>query len=80
MWSYDFNSLNLSKNKKTIILNTINYGDLKHWRWIIDYYGKDEVKKVLERVPVWELRKRVLKLASLIFSLRNLNYAPRGVK
>lgn len=80
MWSYDFNSLDLNKNKKTIILNTINYGDLNHWRWIIKYYGKNEVKKTLESVSAWELRNRVRKLASLIFSLQNLNYAPRGVK
>ena len=80
LWSYDFDSLDLSKNKKDIILNAINYGDLKHWRWIINYYGKDEVKKVLESVSVWELRSRVRKLASLIFELQDLNYAPRSVK
>lgn len=80
MWSYDFNSLNLEKSKKTIILNAINYGDLKHWRWIADYYGKNEVKKVLETIPAPALRSRVRKLASLIFSLQKLNYAPRGTK
>lgn len=80
MWSYDFNSLDLEKNKKTIIINTINYGDLKHWRWIVNYYGENEVKKVLENIPAWELRSRVRKLVSLIFSLPDLNYAPRGIK
>ncbi len=80
MWSYDFGSLDLQKNKKTIILKVINYGDLKHWRWIINYYGQNEIKKVLESVPAGELRSRVRKLVSLIFSLPNLNYAPRGVK
>lgn len=80
MWSYDFNSLDLGKNKKTIILNTINYGDLTHWRWITNYYGRKEVKKVLQNVPAQALRSRARKLASLIFSLQNLNYVPRGVK
>lgn len=80
MWSYDFRSLDPKKNKKTIILNTINYGDLKHWRWIVNYYGENEVKKVLETIPASALRNRVRKLVSLIFSLKNLNYAPRGVK
>lgn len=80
MWSYDFNSLDLNKNKKSIIINTINYGDLKHWRWIINYYGKNEIKNVLQNIPAWELRNRVRKLVSLIFSLQNLNYASRGVK
>ncbi|MBI4117139.1 MAG: hypothetical protein HY451_00385 [Parcubacteria group bacterium] len=80
LWSYDFDSLDLSKNKKTVILNTINYGDLKHWRWIINYYGKEEIKKVLETVPARQLRSRVRRLASLIFELQNLNYASRGIK
>ena len=80
MWSYDFNSLDLEENKKTIILNTINYGDLNDWRWIVKYYGRDEVKKVLENIPAWALRSRVRKLVSLIFSLQNLNYALRGIK
>lgn len=80
MWSYDFDSLDLNKNKKSIIINTINYGDLKHWRWVVKRYGKSEVKKVLENIPAWELRSRVRKLVSLIFSLKNLNYAPRGAK
>ncbi|MEK7203639.1 MAG: hypothetical protein AAB627_00990 [Patescibacteria group bacterium] len=79
MWSYDFDLLDLIKNKKIIILNTINYGDLKHWRWVINYYGKNEVKKVLESIPVWALRGRVRKLVSLIFS-PDLNYALRGTK
>lgn len=79
MWSYDFNLLDLEENKRTIILNTINYGDLKHWRWIAKHYGKDEVKKVLESIPAWALRNRVRKLVSLIFS-PDLNYASRGVK
>ncbi len=80
MWSYDFNSLDLEKNKKTIIVNTINYGDLKHWRWIAKHYGKNRIKEVLGAIPAQELRNRARKLASLIFSLQDFNYAPRGAK
>ena len=80
LWSYDFDSLDLSKNKKTVILNTINYGDLKHWRWIVNYYGKEEVKKILGTASAWQLRSRIRKLVSLIFELQNLNYAPRSPK
>lgn len=78
LWSYDFKKMDLGKNKKTIIVNTINYGDLEHWRWISNYYGKEEIKRIVEEVSVSEIRKRVLPLASLLFSINKLNYEPRG--
>jgi len=80
LWSYDFFAIDPEKGKKTIIVNTINYGDLVHWRWISKYYGQEAIKKTLEQISVSEIRPRVLRLALLIFSLENLNYAPRGVK
>lgn len=80
LWSYNFQSINAERDKKIIILNTINYGDLKHWRWIKKRYGQREIQRVLAGVSVSELRPRVFKLASIIFSLKNLNYAPRGAK
>lgn len=79
-WSYDFDSLDLEKHQKIIILNVINYGDLKHWRWISDYYGKDNVGQVLSEAPVTELRPQVRKLAAVIFNIKEFNHAPRGVK
>lgn len=80
LWSYDFSAIKPEKDKKTIIVNAINYGDLVHWRWINKYYSREIIKKILEQIPVSEIRPRVLRLATLIFSLDNLNYAPRGVK
>lgn len=77
-WSVDFNSLDLDKNKKTIILSVINYGDLKHWRFLSDYYGKNELKKILERLPATEFKPRAARLAEVLFKFK-LNYAPRGV-
>ena len=77
-WSYDFDSLNLEKHKKVIILNTVNYGDLKHWRWIADFYGRETIRNLLVSLPATELRPPVLNLAGIIFGLDNFNYAPRG--
>lgn len=76
-WSYDFDSLSLEKNKKTIILTAVNYGSLKHWRWIRDYYGKTVVAGILGSIPASELKRRAGKLAEILFQVK-LNYAPRG--
>ena len=49
MWSYDFNAIDPTKDKKTIIINAINYGDLKHWKWMIKFYGREAITEVLKR-------------------------------
>ncbi len=78
LWSYDFNSIDLEKDKKTIIINAINYGDLKHWRWLIKYYGRENVKEILMKIPFTEIRSRVAPLVSIIFSIDKFNHAFRG--
>ena len=69
LWSYDLTSLDPEKNKKIIILQAINYGDLKHWRWLIARYGVKAIQQTLSQVPGFAIRRRVFKLASIIFSL-----------
>lgn len=78
LWSYDFNSLDVEEDKKEIIVNAINYGDLKHWRWIIKEYSKEDVRKILTTIPFTEIRPRVAPLVSIIFSIDNFNYEPRS--
>jgi len=79
LWSYDFDEVDPLRDRKTIIINVINYGDLKHWQWIADFYGKSEVAEVLKNAPITEIRNRVVNLASLLFKIDNWNYASRGV-
>lgn len=77
-WSYDFDELDPNKHKNIIIINTINYGDLKQWKWLRDYYGAEAVRDVLAAIPATELRPQVARLAQIIFNLAELNYASRG--
>lgn len=79
-WSYDFLSLDPQKDEKIAIVNAINYGDLKHWEWLKEYYGEERLRKSLTNIPAMEFRERALKLASIIFSVKNFNYVPRGAK
>jgi hypothetical protein len=80
LWSYDFLKIEPDKDKKFIIVNAINYGNLKHWRWLVKIYGIKEVRRVLKNTPMTAIRPRVLKLASLIFDLQGFNHASRSVK
>lgn len=79
LWSYNFSAMDPDKNAKTIIINAINYGNLSHWEWIVKYYGKDKIRKVLTSVPASEIKPRTRRLAGLIFSIEDFNYVPRGI-
>lgn len=76
-WSYNFDEIDPAEQKKLVIINSINYGDLKHWRWIKKYYGEKTVREILESVTASELRPQAGHLAELIFGFQ-LNYVPRG--
>lgn len=75
MWSYVFEEIDLDAHKDDIILNTINHGNLDHWRWIINYYGKDVIQAVLKKRLVTEFNKESRNLAQLIFSVDDFRHA-----
>lgn len=79
LWSYDFSKIDVYGDKAIIIINSINYGDLRHWRWIAAFYGKSEINELLSNRPSSEIRDRVIPLASLLFGITNWDYAPRSV-
>jgi hypothetical protein len=78
LWSYDFNRMDPERNRKTIIVQAINYGILAHWRWLVQRYGRDALRQLLTAVPATGLRPQARQLASLIFGIERFNYAPRG--
>lgn len=77
-WSYNFSLISPQKNKQRIIINTINYGRWKHWKWIIEKYGKEGVKTFVENTPETEFRPRALKLITLLLGIKKLKYASRS--
>lgn len=78
LWSYKLEDIDLGKDKKTIIVNAINYGDLKHWRWLKENYGQETIREILSTIPATEIKLRTRHLASLIFSITHFNYAHRS--
>jgi len=77
-WSYKFSSIDPERDKKRIVINTINYGRWKHWLWLIKFYGKGEVKKIIKETPETEFRQPALKLISLLLDIEKLKYASRS--
>src|SRR3989338_1014168 len=52
LWSSNFKNIDPEKAKRTIIIQAINYGDLRHWRWILARYGNEGLIKCSVRFPV----------------------------
>lgn len=73
-WSFNFSSLDLEKNKRTIIVKSLTYGTMRHWQWLNSYYGKEVIREVMSKVPATEMKKRSARLAQLLFDIK-LNYA-----
>lgn len=77
-WSYKFSSIDPQGNKRRIIIDTINYGNWRHWLWVIRAYGKREVKRIIEETPKTEFRGPALKLICLLLDIKKLKYASRS--
>jgi hypothetical protein len=79
LWSYDFEKIDPQNDKKTVVVNTINYGSLDHWKWIKDFYGEKEIRNLLENIPRTEFRKEALGVASILFKVTKHNDQPRSI-
>jgi hypothetical protein len=77
-WSYRFDSLDPHRDKKTVIVQLINYGTLAHWGWLVHEYGAVEIRRTLQSVPATEINRTTRSLASLLFSITHWSNAPRG--
>ncbi|MFA6475767.1 MAG: hypothetical protein WCV88_06300 [Patescibacteria group bacterium] len=77
-WSYDFSLIDPQQHQKTIMVNTINYGNLHHWKWLKQYYGKQAIQTTLEKVATTELHPRSKTLAQTLFQINLPNHVSRG--
>jgi hypothetical protein len=78
LWSYNFDRIDPVKHQKTIIVQAVNYGTLRHWQWLIENYGRERVREVLSSISATEIKPRSRRLASIIVGVNHFNHAPRG--
>lgn len=78
LWSYGAGGLDPARDRKTIVVQALNYGDLEHWRWLIGAYGREGIQEILRTLPATELRPRVRRLVALVFGIDAFSHAPRS--
>lgn len=77
-WWCKLSGIDPKKHKRLIIVQTINYGNWWHWLWIMRYYGKRRLKKIIKEIPMSEFRPQALKLICLLLGIKKLKYASRS--
>ena len=78
IWWTKWEDLDINEDKQDIIMSVVNEGTLDHWRWIINAYGKQEIRKILQKRLVTEFHPESLNLARLIFSISDFRHARRS--
>ena len=67
LWSYDIAKMDIQRNRKIIILNILNLGDVKAVKWLFKMYKKEEIKEVIESSSLGEWNKKSLNFWKLFF-------------
>ena len=75
LWSLNWDSIDVERDKADIILNTVNDGTLDQWRWLTQTYGKSTIRTVLSDRLERELHPESRRLATLWFDLPPLSHA-----
>ena len=75
LWSLRWNDIDIEEDKDDIIVNTVNEGTLDQWRWIIEAYGKDTIRAILEKHLATEFHPESRNLARVVFSIQNFSHA-----
>lgn len=70
LWSYDFDKLDLEKNKQTIIMQILYFGNIKQWRELFHIYGYDQVKNIFKNSRPDEWQYKAINFWKLKFDLK----------
>lgn len=66
LWSLRWETLDAWEDRADIIIAAFNEGRLEHIRWIIQTYGKEEIRNVLSHRLDTEFHKESRNLAQII--------------
>lgn len=75
LWSLKWECVDVNEDREDIIMAAVNEGTLDHWRWIIETYGKDEIRRVLGRRLETEFHPESRNLAKIVFSVLKFRHA-----
>lgn len=75
LWSYRFEDIDPDVHFHELVVNTINYGTLQHWRWLQEHYGRERLQEILKDCLETELNRESKNLAKVLFNIRYFRHA-----
>jgi len=70
LWSYNTDALDLSRDKKRIITNVLNFGTDEATNWLFKTYTKEDIKSCVINPLPGEWNKKSMNFWSLIFNIQ----------
>lgn len=67
LWSYNIDALDISRDKRRIITNVLNFGTSEATNWLFSTYTKEDIKDCLINPLPGEWNNKSMALWSLIF-------------
>ena len=74
LWGLKWEKLDPEQDAQDIISNVVNEGTLDQWRWIIETYGKERIRGILQNRLFTEFHPESRRLAELIFSVQSFRH------
>ena len=73
LWEYDLNTFHWNKSYKIVIERVLERGNLKEWKEVFIFYGKEKILEVIE----WsaQLRKKDKEFSRFFLNSEFLNAA-----
>lgn len=68
-WSYNIDELDVMKDKKIIVKQILNYGNLDDLRWASKIY-KEELSSIIKEIPENEIKLRTRRLIKFLFNVK----------
>lgn len=78
LWWAKWENIDVEEDKEDIIVSAVNEGTLNHWRWLILTYGKEAIRKVLEKRLATEFHPESQNLARIVFSISDFQHARKS--
>jgi len=69
LWGLKWSAIDIWEDREDIILAALNHGELEHLRWIIETYGKNEIRRALVKRLETEIYPESRNLARVLFSV-----------
>ena len=70
LWSYDIKSLDISRDKRRIITNVLNFGTSRATEWLFEIYTKEEIKNCLTSPLPGEWNNKSMIFWSLLLDVK----------